>query len=343
MKTYTDRSTAPLKFHKFLKWFSLPLGAFVSIGNVLLCFTDGTAFTYYFDTGYYILYAILTIVSLVGMWRWKPYGPYSLYARQALDILNYCAMVIGYISVGRPLGKSLSNLVTSVIAAAIFWTYYKKRMPLFGSNQSSGSVTKIPFSLRAKLFLAKIFAPNSLTARTMETISQPGNEAMRDSFYKTHTEAEKFSRPLVLTGNLLDDICSVKERKDYYANQVETLQEMLDFGAIKESEKGSFLRDLQNSLENLQETSLIWGAIMPLYEEEPDPYVLSRSELEQARNIQSRIHQKYLAFLACGGAIAALGNVSDQDPELRLLKSKESRLKDDMEQLVEDLGAIYYP
>lgn len=134
MKTYTDRSTAPLKFHKFLKWFSLPFGAFVSIGNVLLCFTDGTAFTYYFDTGYYILYAILTIVSLVGMWRWKPYGPYSLYARQALDILNYCAMVIGYISVGRPLGKSLTNLITSVIALSIFWTYYKKRMELFSDE-----------------------------------------------------------------------------------------------------------------------------------------------------------------------------------------------------------------
>ena len=139
MKVYTDRKTAPLKFHKFLKWFSLPFGAFVSIGNVLLCFTDETAFTYYFDTGYYILYAILTIVSLVGMWRWKPYGPYSLYARQALDILNYCAVVIGYISVGRPLGKSLPNLVTSVIAAAIFWTYYQKRMPLFSKDVQPSS------------------------------------------------------------------------------------------------------------------------------------------------------------------------------------------------------------
>lgn len=134
MQVYTDRSTAPLKFHKLLKWFSLPLGVFISIGNVLLCFTDGTALTYFFDTGYYILYAVLTIASLIGMWRWKTYGPYSLCVRQVLDTINYCAAVFADFSLGRSPGKSLTNLITSVIALSIFWTYYKKRMELFSDE-----------------------------------------------------------------------------------------------------------------------------------------------------------------------------------------------------------------
>lgn len=345
MKVYTDRKTAPLKFHKFLIWFSLPLGVLVSLVNAMRYVSAGypADIFFFFDMGYQLLLISLTVLSIIGLWRYHRSGPLLLYARQALSICYCFLAILIFNAYNLPTSELSSDLSRGITWLVIFVIYYQKRMPLFSGDQSSGSITEIPFSLRVKLFLVKIFAPNSLTAHTMKTLNQPGNEFMRDAFYQTHMEAEKFSHPLVLTGNLIDDVRNVRERKDYYAKQVNTSQEMLDFGAIKESEKDSFLRHLQDDLENLQEVSLIWSAIMPLDEEDLGPHILTQSELQQARDIQSRIQQKYHTFLSCGEAIAALGNVSSQDPELRLLKSKESRLRDDMEQLVEDLGAIYYP
>lgn len=350
---YTDRATAPLKFHKFLTWFALPLGTLVSLANALQYISVGYSPSIYFflDMGYWTLSISISVLCVIGLWRYHHSGPLLLYARQILSICYQLIAILIFSSYGIPMSDFFSKLSATVTWLVIFVIYYQKRMPLFGGGKHYGRsqpdktkvAANIPLSLRLKLWIVRLIAPNSLTARFMKNINQPGNEAMRDAFYQTHADAEKFKRPLVLTGNLIDDVRNVKERKDYYAKQVDTVKEMLDFGAIKEDEKPSFLRNLRNDLENLQEISLIWGAIMPLDGDVPDPYVLDPDELKQARNIQNQIHQKYVDFLACGDSISALGNVSDRDPNLRALRSREAHIKDDIEQLVEDLGAIYYP
>lgn len=137
MKVYTDRNTAPLRFHKFLIWFSLPLGALVSLSAAIAWFSKGDAGRYLFDTIYYLLHVLLSILCLAGMWRWKPYGPKALIARQILEIVNQLSLTLSNIGFGRPVEDSLTRMLGVIIATSIFWVYYKKRMPLFSSKSAA--------------------------------------------------------------------------------------------------------------------------------------------------------------------------------------------------------------
>lgn len=136
MKVYTDRKTAPLKFHKFLIWFSLPLGVLISLSAAIVWFSRGDASRYLFDTIYYLLHVLLSILCLVGMWRWKPYGPKALIARQILEIVNQLSLTLSNFGFGRPVEDSLARMLGVIIATSIFLVYYKKRMPLFRSSET---------------------------------------------------------------------------------------------------------------------------------------------------------------------------------------------------------------
>lgn len=134
---YADRATAPLKFHKFLTWFALPVGTLLSFSNLVLWISMGMAGDYYFDTLYYFLDFLFVLLCLVNMWRWSPDGPKLLFLRQGLGIINSLSLVLSDIYLNRSTSDSAGRLFGIVVATIIFWVYYQKRMPLFTGKAPS--------------------------------------------------------------------------------------------------------------------------------------------------------------------------------------------------------------
>lgn len=139
MKVYTDRSTTPLKFHKFLTWFSLPLGTLVSLVNALQYASAGypADFYFFFDMGYQLLSISLSVLSIVGLWRFHRSGPLLLYARQILSICYYLLAILIFNAYGLSASEFSSNFSQAVTWLVIFAVYYQKRMPLFSSASAA--------------------------------------------------------------------------------------------------------------------------------------------------------------------------------------------------------------
>lgn len=138
MQVYTDRSTAPLKFHKFLIWFALPLGILVSMSDALQYVSAGYQHDgyYYFDMGYYVLFIALMVMALIGLWRFHRCGPLLLYAGQVLAICYFFVGMLIFSSFGLPVSALSPSLARSFGRLIVFVFYYQKRMPLFTSKDS---------------------------------------------------------------------------------------------------------------------------------------------------------------------------------------------------------------
>lgn len=137
MKVYTDRKTAPLKFHKFLIWFSLPLGVLVSLVNAMRYVSAGypADIFFFFDMGYQLLLISLTVLSIIGLWRYHRSGPLLLYARQALSICYCFLAILIFNAYNLPTSELSSDLSRGITWLVIFVIYYQKRMPLFESDK----------------------------------------------------------------------------------------------------------------------------------------------------------------------------------------------------------------
>lgn len=307
MKFYTDPKTTPLKFHKIFHRILLPLW-------ILETFVGAFHFLSYADYAAY--FSILTFVYLgagavqvacfLGLGTWKQYSWYSLTGVLLGMFLARVIISLTNLQQGfSSIYDFLGELIGAFVVYGPIFLYYYKRRGLFFRSSDENPVPEKP----------------SLS----------------------HSDSDKFSQPLFLTGDLLADIRNVRERMDYHYKQVKTIEEMNDHGVIKESEKSAFARQLFDHLTQLQELSLIRDAISPSEGEHVKARFLNHSELENARSIHNQIHQKYLDFLDCGKSIGALGNVSEEDPRTQWLKQRESDIKSDLERLVVDLSIIYYP
>ena len=137
MKVYTDRKTAPLKFHKFLIWFSLPLGVLVSLVNAMRYVSAGypADIFFFFDMGYQLLLISLTVLSIIGLWRYHRSGPLLLYARQALSICYCFLAILIFNAYNLPTSELSSDFSRGITWLVIFVIYYQKRMPLFESDK----------------------------------------------------------------------------------------------------------------------------------------------------------------------------------------------------------------
>lgn len=139
MKFYTDRSTTPLKFHYFLKFLGLPLGLLYAASTTLLYFLAGYSVDLFYivDALYQLSSLLLLLICLVGMWKWRSYGPYSLYIRQALSLIYQLYAILVYRAFGLYIGDLASSFWGTVAATIVFAVYYQKRMPLFSSASAA--------------------------------------------------------------------------------------------------------------------------------------------------------------------------------------------------------------
>lgn len=137
MKVYTDRSTAPLRFHYIFSYLLLPLGLFASMGNALPYLSEGSlsSFAYAFYSLYLMVSLFLTLVCIIGMWKWKSFGPHALYARQLVSIVYQLCVVLVALQQDFYTSEMATSFWGLVIASAILFIYYQKRMPLFKSDK----------------------------------------------------------------------------------------------------------------------------------------------------------------------------------------------------------------
>ncbi len=137
MKRYYSKYDAPLAFHKFFWYVSLPIGFLLVAARMIYKFSEIETFNWLYavDIGYCIITLTLRFVCFVGFFRWKSYAWYSVIIYLCFEVLNSIFTFIDYAlytsdQIGTAVGQLLSFLIYSVLVSI----YYVKRKPLFFAN-----------------------------------------------------------------------------------------------------------------------------------------------------------------------------------------------------------------
>ena len=134
MKQYYHKEETPLAFHKFLWYFSLPVGFLVSIGAMISEISKMTSFNWVYavEIGYFILSITLMLLCFIGFFSWKSYAWYGLmtylYAGVAFSL--FACIIYAYYTPDH-IGTSIGQLLGMLIYVLPVSIYYKKRRPLF--------------------------------------------------------------------------------------------------------------------------------------------------------------------------------------------------------------------
>lgn len=180
MSKYIYRKQTPLKWNAFLKFFALPVNILAGIAGLYSIVNDifllhlphaGTPISsaisilggnmqalgdYFWPvTGYVIYYIVLfllTVLSWIGLLKWREYGPQSLVVRYILMLCWYLvlcyflttnAFMVLMSGYAYLLSTTMQSIKTISVVAIIFgtiitllellltWIYYHKRKPLF--------------------------------------------------------------------------------------------------------------------------------------------------------------------------------------------------------------------
>ncbi|WP_312070357.1 hypothetical protein [Anaerotignum propionicum] len=133
MKTYTDRTTAPLIFHDINRYVRLPISICIQAFNIFgLIYGFTWQWFDYFDLSFAVLFLILFIIAFIGCMKWKPSAWYALIALCALGItynLLYL-LLFGTILEAPDYAKPLVQIIGDICVTI----YYLKRRPLFFSS-----------------------------------------------------------------------------------------------------------------------------------------------------------------------------------------------------------------
>lgn len=139
MKKYYDVSDAPLKFHYFFWYVSIPLGTLLLIGYLMgdFAYLSDSAYSdvsLLFEIEIFFLLAelILRVICFVGFFKWSKDAWYSLMSFLSLGIIYGILLPIMYAAyfpmlVERVLSKSIGTTIFSILVGI----YYLKRKPLF--------------------------------------------------------------------------------------------------------------------------------------------------------------------------------------------------------------------
>lgn len=132
MKTYTDRTTAPLIFHDINRYARLPLTICFQAFNIFGLFIGFTYQWYeYLDLSFAISNFVLLVIAFIGCMKWKPSAWYSLIALSALGIIYnilYLLILATFIQ-----SSDFVKPIAQIIADICIAIYYIKRQPLFFS------------------------------------------------------------------------------------------------------------------------------------------------------------------------------------------------------------------
>jgi len=134
MKRYYHKEGTPLAFHKFLWYFSLPIGFLLSIGKMASEISKMTSFNWIYavDIGYFIMAITLMLMCFIGFFSWKSYAWYGLmtYLYASVAYVLYAVIIYAYYTPDQ-IGTAIGQLLGMLIYAILVGIYYKKRRPLF--------------------------------------------------------------------------------------------------------------------------------------------------------------------------------------------------------------------
>lgn len=134
MKAYYDRDSAPLAFHSFIRYVSLPLGFLVTLGQMLLEFSGASAYNWLYSADLLASITTLALIAtcFVGFRGWKSYAWYGMMIYLGFGVL-YNVFVISVYSTYAPqmVDSAVSRCMGSLIYAILVGVYYYKRKPLF--------------------------------------------------------------------------------------------------------------------------------------------------------------------------------------------------------------------
>ena len=146
---YTLWENTPLKWHKFLTFFLLPLGSILNVCQAILAISDIQNWTgilipvNIIDLIRFIACAILGITAIYGCLpsrrRW--YGPKCaiiLYAVLSIySIYNIIAAYLLSVADSEFISQNIANLISFSLTSGLMYIYYKKRRLLFSNSNIS--------------------------------------------------------------------------------------------------------------------------------------------------------------------------------------------------------------
>ena len=117
---YTDRSSAPLAFHKFTKYFSLPASIILSICGFIACID--------YESWVGII-AMLCLIALqtgafIGFLKWRDYG-ITCFLLSIIISGIVCLVLFAYGEV------PFSTFIATCVYLVVIVIYYNKRSDLF--------------------------------------------------------------------------------------------------------------------------------------------------------------------------------------------------------------------
>lgn len=140
VKMYYDRNTAPLTFHNFVRYASLPWTFLVNLAEMFLL--SQTMYhrsqIYQFSMLLYVAMLILIGVCFWGFLKWKPCGWYAIMAMLALNVV-FSLLSIQFYATYAPNEPNSAGpgLFVALIRGTLVGIYYYKRKPLFFEDMQS--------------------------------------------------------------------------------------------------------------------------------------------------------------------------------------------------------------
>lgn len=149
-KEYSNWKSAPLAWHKFLTYVTMPITFVCSIAELILIpqqylYTlpmSGETITYMYCIAIVILSALAFIGGLPKVRKW--YGPISAITSYFLSVLYSLYFIFVYIEVGisNQISQPLGAMIAYLIFACLNILYYQKRKNLFCGPTSTPASSK---------------------------------------------------------------------------------------------------------------------------------------------------------------------------------------------------------
>lgn len=134
MSQYDDKNTAPLAFHKFFWFLTLPLGFITTLVSVYNTYSQMRAsnWLYTVEYVYSTAFLMLLLACFIGFFQWKSYAWHAVNACLALQAAYKVYAVIVYASyMPDSLGTALGQLAGGLVYAVLVGIYYRRRKGLF--------------------------------------------------------------------------------------------------------------------------------------------------------------------------------------------------------------------
>lgn len=138
MQKYTDKNTTPLKYHKFMRYFSLPVTAGLSAVTIIMMIIVGDKLNYAalwlkaVDIVYLAIALVISVIAIIECRKWTPLGWYMVIIYfSALTIYEIFKTVTGMIYGTMSTPVAVGRFVGGIAGIILVLIYYFKRRLLF--------------------------------------------------------------------------------------------------------------------------------------------------------------------------------------------------------------------